>query len=89
MASENLFAHSGLVRTAEGTLMPVPQAFFFERYRESYVAQWIAFVEAVAAGKQPPVTTRDARAPLVIGLSARRSLDEGRPVRVEEVDPRR
>jgi myo-inositol 2-dehydrogenase / D-chiro-inositol 1-dehydrogenase len=84
-ASENPFAHSGLVRTAEGTRFPVPQAFFFERYRESYVAQWTAFVEAVAAGEPPPVTTRDARAPLVIGLTAKRSLDEGRPVRVEEV----
>jgi myo-inositol 2-dehydrogenase/D-chiro-inositol 1-dehydrogenase len=85
-ASENPFAHSGLVRTAEGTRTPVPQAFFFERYRTSYVAEWTAFVEAVAAGKRPPVTTRDARAPLVIGLSARRSLEEGRPVRVDEVD---
>jgi myo-inositol 2-dehydrogenase/D-chiro-inositol 1-dehydrogenase len=85
-ASENPPAHSGLVRTAEGTRTPVPQAFFFERYRESYIAQWTAFVEAVAGDTRPPVTTRDARAPLVIGLTARRSLDEGRPVRVEEVD---
>jgi myo-inositol 2-dehydrogenase / D-chiro-inositol 1-dehydrogenase len=86
-ASENPFAHSGLVRTAEGTRTSVPQAFFFERYRQSYVAQWTAFVEAIAAGEPPPVTTRDARAPLVIGLAARRSLEEGRPVRVEEVAP--
>ena len=85
-ASENPFAHSGLVRTAEGTRTPVPQAFFFERYRQSYIAQWTAFVGAIAAGEPPPVTTLDARAPLVIGLTARRSLDEGRPVRVEEVD---
>jgi myo-inositol 2-dehydrogenase/D-chiro-inositol 1-dehydrogenase len=84
-ASENPSAHSGLVRTAEGTRTSVPQAFFFERYRQSYVAQWTAFVEAIAAGEPPPVTTRDARAPLVIGLAARRSLEEGRPVRVEEV----
>ena len=33
----------------------------------------------------PPVGARDARAPLVIGLAAWRSLREGRPVRVEEV----
>jgi len=32
------------------------------------------------------VTTGDARAPLVIGLAARRSLRERRPVRVEEVE---
>jgi myo-inositol 2-dehydrogenase / D-chiro-inositol 1-dehydrogenase len=85
-ASENPVSHSGLVRTAEGTRTAVPQAFFLERYRQSYVAQWNAFVSALAAGEAPPVTTRDARAPLVIGLGARRSLDEGRPVRVEEVE---
>jgi myo-inositol 2-dehydrogenase/D-chiro-inositol 1-dehydrogenase len=88
-ASENPVSHTGLVRTAEGTRTAVPQAFFLERYRQSYVAQWTAFVTALAAGEAPPVTTRDARAPLVIGLSAQRSLDEGRPVRVEEVDPPR
>jgi hypothetical protein len=32
------------------------------------------------------VSGRDARAPLVIGLAAGRSLREGRPVRIEEVD---
>jgi myo-inositol 2-dehydrogenase / D-chiro-inositol 1-dehydrogenase len=84
-ASENPVAHSGLVRTAEGTRSAVPQAFFLERYRQSYVREWTAFVEAVAAGEPPPVTTRDARAPLVIGLAAQRSLEEDRVVRVEEV----
>ena len=38
------------------------------------------------AGATPPVTAADARAPLVIGLAAWRSLREGRPVRIEEVD---
>jgi myo-inositol 2-dehydrogenase/D-chiro-inositol 1-dehydrogenase len=87
--SENPLAHSGLVRTASGTQAPPPRAFFLERYMESYVRQWAAFVAAVAAGATPPVTTADARAPLVTGLAARRSLEEERPVRVEEVDPGR
>jgi myo-inositol 2-dehydrogenase/D-chiro-inositol 1-dehydrogenase len=34
----------------------------------------------------PPVTAADGRAPLVIGLAARRSLRERRPVKVSEVD---
>jgi myo-inositol 2-dehydrogenase / D-chiro-inositol 1-dehydrogenase len=34
------------------------------------------------------VSERDARAPLVIGLAAWRSLREGRPVRIEEVQTR-
>jgi myo-inositol 2-dehydrogenase / D-chiro-inositol 1-dehydrogenase len=88
-ASENPLSHSALVRTAEGTRTAPPQGFFLERYRQSYVRQWTAFVAALDAGEAPPVTTHDARAPLVIGLTAQRSLDEGRPVQVEEVDTRR
>lgn len=33
----------------------------------------------------PPVSVADARAPLVIGLAAWRSLHEHRPVRLSEV----
>ena len=47
--------------------------------------EWEAFVAALVAGEAPPVTTADARAPLVIGLAAWRSLREGRPVRLDEV----
>jgi myo-inositol 2-dehydrogenase/D-chiro-inositol 1-dehydrogenase len=84
-ATENPLAHSGLIRTAEGTSEPVLPHFYLERYTASYVREWEAFVTALAAGATPPVTTTDARAPLVIGLAAQRSLRERRPVRVEEV----
>ena len=59
--------------------------FFLERYMPSYVHEWEAFVDAVKAGRQPPVSTADVRPPLVIGLAALRSLSEGRPVRIEEI----
>ncbi len=46
--------------------------------------EWEAFVDAVQSGTPPPVSVEDARAPLVIGLAAGRSLREGRPVRLDE-----
>ena len=60
--------------------------FYLERYVPSYVREWEAFAAALKAGETPPVTMADARAPLVIGLAAWRSLREGRPVRIDEVD---
>jgi myo-inositol 2-dehydrogenase/D-chiro-inositol 1-dehydrogenase len=84
-ASENPLRHTGIVRTAEGTGAPPLPDFFLERYIPSYIGEWEAFVAAVSAGEAPPVGVVDARAPLVIGLAAARSLHEGRPVRVEEV----
>jgi len=85
--SENPRAHTGSVLTADGERRPPNPYFFLERYLPSYVREWQAFVDAVKRGQDPPVSTTDARAPLVIGLAAGRSLREGRPVRIEEVQP--
>jgi myo-inositol 2-dehydrogenase/D-chiro-inositol 1-dehydrogenase len=84
-ASENPPAHSGVVRTAEGTTAPALPYFFLDRYVPSYVREWEDFVGAVRDGRPPAVTAADARAPLVIGLAAWRSLRERRPVAVAEV----
>ncbi len=84
-ASENPLTHTGVVTTTDGTRRPTLPHFFLERYRLSYERAWEAFVAALRDGTRPPVSTQDARAPLVIGLAAGRSLREGRPVRVDEV----
>ncbi len=85
-ASENPLMHTAVVRTREGTRLPTLPYFYLERYVPSYVREWEAFVAALGAGETPPVTTADARAPLVIGMAAWRSLRERRPVRTEEVE---
>jgi myo-inositol 2-dehydrogenase/D-chiro-inositol 1-dehydrogenase len=84
-ASENPLRHTGFVRSAEGTIAPDLPDFFLERYIPSYIREWEAFVSAVGSGSETAAGVEDARAPLVIGLAAGRSLQEGRPVRVEEV----
>jgi myo-inositol 2-dehydrogenase / D-chiro-inositol 1-dehydrogenase len=58
---------------------------FLDRYADSYELEWDAFVDSLRNGSEPLVGIEDARAPLVIGLAAWRSLRERRPVRVEEV----
>ena len=84
-ASENPLADTAVVRTADGGRVAALPYFFLERYVPSYVREWEAFVAALAAGEPPPVGTADARAPLVIGLAAWRSLREDRPVTTAEV----
>ena len=84
-ASENPPAHTGLVRTAEGTRRPPLPYFFLERYLPSYENEWQAFVAAIRGGVSSGGALADARAPLVIGLAAWRSLREGRPVRTDEI----
>ena len=85
-SSENPLAHTGVVRSSSGTSAATLPYFYLERYTPSYVHEWEAFVGALSSGKTPPVTAGDARPPLAIGLAAWRSVREGRPVRIEEVE---
>ncbi len=85
-ASENPLANTALVRSRAGMRAATLPYFFLERYIPSYLREWEAFVAAVADGVAPPVGGPDARAPLVIGMAAWKSLREGRPVRIEEID---
>ncbi len=85
-ASENPLAHTGVVSTADGTYRPPLPHFFLERYLPSYEREWEAFIGAVHNGAPSPNAVRDARAPLVIGLAAWRSLHEQRPVRTDEIE---
>lgn len=84
-ASDNTHEANTTVATAAGYGRPPLQNFFLERYAQSYLDQWVAFVGAVSTGTPPPVTGADGRAPLVIGLAAKRSLETGAPVLVADV----
>jgi myo-inositol 2-dehydrogenase/D-chiro-inositol 1-dehydrogenase len=85
-ASDNPPEHTGVVLTSRGAQRPALPYFFLERYMRSYVREWELFVGAVQSGAAPPVSGDDARAPLLIGLAAWRSLRERRPVLVSEVE---
>ncbi|MEQ1698880.1 MAG: inositol 2-dehydrogenase [Ilumatobacteraceae bacterium] len=84
-ASENPASHSGVQRTAAGTTTPTIPYFFLDRYVPSYVAEWKAFVEYASGTGPSPVDAASGRAPLVIGLAAKKSMLEGRPVRCDEI----
>ena len=87
-ASENPLVTTSLWRGPAGTeLAPLPN-FYLDRYRTSYLRQWDAFVAAVSGGQVPPTTGEDGRAALVLGLAAKLSLAEARPVKVTEVNGR-
>jgi scyllo-inositol 2-dehydrogenase (NAD+) len=54
-----------------------------ERLGEAFVAELQAFVDGVRDGTPPPVSGRDSRATVAVGLSATRSLHEGQAVAVD------
>ena len=84
-ASDNPLNHTGMRRSAAGTISQTIPYFFLERYIPSYVEEWKSFVGYVSSGGPSPVSANDGRAPLVIGLAAWKSYREGRPVRCDEI----
>jgi myo-inositol 2-dehydrogenase/D-chiro-inositol 1-dehydrogenase len=56
-----------------------------DRYVESYRTEMVAFVEAVRNGTEPPVGGKDGLLSVAIGLAAKKSVAENRPVRVAEL----
>ena len=82
---ENNHGNTAVVSTADHIRRDLPLHFFIERYADSYLAEVREFVDAVLDGGTVPVTGRDARYPVVIGMAARLSSEENRPVRVSEI----
>jgi myo-inositol 2-dehydrogenase/D-chiro-inositol 1-dehydrogenase len=65
---------------SEGVHSAKPQYFFLDRYQESYVREMQDFVDCVLNDRTPPVTGNDGLAPVRIGLAAKQSLEQSRPV---------
>lgn len=84
-ASGNPPADTAVFSDAVGTRSAALPNFFIERYERAYLRQWEAFVSAVTSGATSPTSGQDGRAALVLGLAAKRSLTEHRPVAIAEV----
>jgi len=70
---------------AEGVHSAKPLYFFLERYMESYAVEMTEFVQSIRENTPPPVTGMDGRIPVVIGMAAKKSYLEHRPVRLSEI----
>jgi myo-inositol 2-dehydrogenase/D-chiro-inositol 1-dehydrogenase len=86
VTADNAYPNTATVSDAEWVARDLPLNFFMDRYVESYVGELRAFVEAIVDDTPPPVTGEDGRVPVVMGYAAKRSVAEGRPVTLREVD---
>ncbi len=82
--SENVLKDYGRLYTADGISGTNLQHFFLDRYRESFVNEWVAFVDYVIDGGPSPVPGSAGRAPVIIGQAAWQSVREERPIRIDE-----
>jgi len=85
ITTANVFPNEVTVSTAEHVRRDLPLNFFMDRYTESYEREIRAFIDAIVHDKPVPVGAADGRAPVLMGLAARKSLDEHRPVKISEI----
>jgi myo-inositol 2-dehydrogenase/D-chiro-inositol 1-dehydrogenase len=85
-SADNAYPNTVAIGDAQRIHRDLPLNFFMERYTESYVDEMRAFVTCIVDNTPPPVTGLDGRIPVVMGYAAKRSLAEGRPVELSEVD---
>ena len=84
-AAENDAPSTVKLSNESGVIGDKPLYFFLERYQQSFVDEMRAFIDAVACGKPTLVTGEDGLQDLRVGLAAKLSLAESRPVKLSEI----
>lgn len=74
-----------IIRTADNVASDKPLYFFLERYMGSFVEEMKQFFAAIENDTEPPVKGIDGLNSVIIAMAAKKSLDEGRPVKISEI----
>jgi len=85
IATENQTPHRTVVADDEGFHTPKLLYSFIERYREAYLREMQAFIDAIVNNTETPVSGIDGRIPIVMALAAQKSCREQRLVKLSEV----
>lgn len=83
--AENNFPNNHRLYTEAGISGDLPLHFFLERYNASYVQEISEFIDALQNDSKMPVTGEDGLLSIAIGLAAKKSVEENRPVLVSEI----
>jgi len=83
--AENDFPNTVKLSNGSAVAADKPLYFFLERYKESFITEMRAFLDALVSGKPIQVTGEDGLQDLRVGLAAKKSLKQGRPVKLSEI----
>ena len=76
---------SAVISNADGVTGEKPLFFFLERYMDAYGKEIAAFIDAIENDKETPLNVMDGLKPVLMGLAAKKSLEEHRPVKISEI----
>ena len=85
VATSNDTVSSAVISNADGVTGEKPLFFFLERYMGSFSEEMRQFTEAVINDTEVPVGIHAGLQSVQIGLAARKSVEEHRPVKISEI----
>ena len=85
VAAYNDTVSTAEVTNSEGVIKEKPLFFFLERYMQAYAQEMREFIEAIVNDTEVPVGAIDGLKPVLIGLAAKKSVEENRPVKISEI----
>ena len=85
-ATANDTLSSMVLSNAEGVTGEKPLYFFLERYMQSFATEIKGFVHAIENDTDTPVGVEDGLKPVLMGLAAKKSVEEHRPVKLSEIE---
>lgn len=85
VAVSNDTESTAVISDADGVHAEKPLYFFLQRYMQAYVDEVSEFIDCIVNDKEVTVGIDCGLQPVLIGLAAKRSLAENRPVKIAEI----
>ena len=85
ITSSNDAANNTVLSTADGIISEKPLWFFLERYMGAYQAEIRSFIDCIVNDTEPEAGIEDGLISVKLAIACKKSMDEGRPVRIDEI----
>ncbi|MBS5956048.1 MAG: inositol 2-dehydrogenase [Clostridiales bacterium] len=85
VATSNDTESSAVLSTADGVTGEKPLYFFLERYMQSFAKEVNCFIDAIEHNTDTPLGVLDGLKPVLMGIAAKKSVEEHRPVKISEI----
>ena len=85
VATKNDTLSTAVISNADGVTGEKPLYFFLERYMDSFREEMNQFINAIENDTETPLGVVDGLKPVLMGLAAKKSVEEHRPVAISEI----
>jgi myo-inositol 2-dehydrogenase/D-chiro-inositol 1-dehydrogenase len=86
VATANDTLSTAVLSNADGVTGEKPLYFFLERYMQSFATEVKGFINAIENDTDTLVGVEDGLKPVLMGIAAKKSVEEHRPVKLSEIE---